>query len=146
VTDRGTPFQVGILVQDIDAARTELAAALGVRWAPTADRETEGWKIRACFSLEGPPYLELIEGPPGSPWDNGGASRIDHIGYWAPDIEQARDELAANGLDVEVDGTRSGGVFTYHRGRHSGLRVELIDAATRGAFYERWGLDDPDRA
>lgn len=136
-------FQVGVLVQRIDEAREELARALGIAFGEIHDRDTGEHRIRVCFSLEGPPYLELIEGPPGSPWDASAGSRIDHIGYWAPDINAAKAALDREGLELEVDGTAGGGVFTYHRGRESGLRVELIDAATRAAFYDRWGLAPP---
>lgn len=139
-------FQVGVLVQDIDGARDELQRALGITFGEIIDRDTGEHRIRVCFSFEGPPYLELIEGPPGSPWDAGAGSRIDHIGYWAPDIAAARDHLDRQGLALEVDGTAAGGVFTYHRGRASGLRVELIDRATQPAFYERWGLEPPPAA
>jgi hypothetical protein len=128
----------------MDAARVELARALGLTWTEPLERQSEGWEIRVCFSRQGPPHIELIEGPPGSPWDSTAGSRIDHIGYWARDVGRARDELAAAGVAVEVDGTRSGAAFTYQRGRDSGLRVELIDADTRAAFFERWGLQDPD--
>jgi hypothetical protein len=145
VPELGAPFQVGVLVADLDAARDELSAALGVTWGDALDREVDGWTIRVCFSKQGPPYLELIEGPEGSPWASDGGSRIDHIGYWTADIHRSRDELAGAGLPTEVDGAAAGGIFTYHRGRASGLRVELVDSSARDAFYERWGLDDPDR-
>ena len=137
-------FQVGVLVEDLEAAREELGEALGLTWSEIVDRENGGWKIRVCFALQGPPYLELIEGPVGSPWEATGGSRIDHIGYWADDLETSKRQLDAAGLTLEVDGAKHGGVFTYQRGTRSGLRVELIDASGRKAFYERWGLDDPE--
>jgi hypothetical protein len=137
----GPFFQVGVLVQDIEAARDELSAALGIVWSEIVERVNGEWKIRVCFSKEGPPYLELIEGPPGSPWDSGGASRIDHIGYWTPDLERHKETLAANGIPVDHDGAP---LFTYQHGRASGLRIELIGSSARPAFYERWGLVDPD--
>jgi hypothetical protein len=137
----GPFFQVGVLVQDIEAARDELSAALGIIWSEIVERVNGEWTIRVCFSKEGPPYLELIEGPPGSPWDSGGASRIDHVGYWTPDLEHHKETLAANGIPVDHDGAP---LFTYQRGRASGLRIELIGSSARPAFYERWGLVDPD--
>ncbi len=137
-------FQVGLLVQDLEGARTELAEALGVSWSDIVERRIAEWTIRVCFATEGPPYLELIEGPPGSPWDATAGSRIDHIGYWADDLEAGKRRLDEAGLALEVDGSSYGGVFTYHRGRTSGLRVELIDASGRTAFYERWGLEPPE--
>jgi hypothetical protein len=137
-------FQVGVLVENLEGAREELASALGLEWSEIVEREVGEWRIRVCFAKQGPPYLELIEGPPGSPWETTGGSRIDHIGYWADDLDESKQRLDAAGLALEVDGSKYGGVFTYHRGRTSGLRVELIDAAGRAAFYERWGLQAPD--
>lgn len=136
-------FQVGVLVQDIEAARAELERALGVEWSEIVEREIGEWRIRVCFVKQGPPYLELLEGPPGSPWDSSAGSRIDHIGYWTPDLAAEKQRLDEAGLALEVDGSTLGGVFTYHRGRESGLRVELIDDSGRAAFYERWGLEPP---
>jgi hypothetical protein len=136
-------FQVGILVQDLDAARDELGRALGLTFGETLERTNGPWTIRVCFALQGPPYLELIEGPPGSPWDNGGVSRIDHIGCWTPDIEASKAKLAEEGFSLELDGSQYGGLFSYHRGPASGLRVELLDASGEDAFYERWGIEPP---
>ena len=137
-------FQVGMLVQDIEASRAELAEGLGVTWSSIVERQVGDWKIRVCFVKEGPPYLELIEGPPGSPWDATAGSRIDHIGYWVDDLAAGKRRLADAGLALEVDGSAYGGVFTYHRGRASGLRVELLESSGLPAFYERWGLQPPD--
>ncbi len=136
-------FQVGVLVTDIEAARAELGAALGLDWSEVVARDVGEWTIRVCFARQGPPYLELIEGPAGSPWDCGGTSRIDHIGLWTDSLDDAKRSVTADGLALEVDGSRLGGKFTYHRGVDSGLRVELLDAAGREAFYERWGLTPP---
>lgn len=134
-------FQVGVLVEDLDAAREELSAALGIVWSDIVERRNGDWEIRVCFSKEGPPYLELIEGPAGSPWDCSGGSRIDHIGYWTPDIEQHKQTLEANGIAIDHDGAP---LFTYQTGRASGLRIELLDASGKSAFYKRWGLVDPE--
>jgi hypothetical protein len=136
-------FQVGVLVEDLDAARKELSEALGVEWSDIVERVNGEWRIRVCFTKQGPPYLELIEGPPGSPWEATHGSRIDHIGYWADDVNDSKRRLDEAGVALEFDGTQTGGVFTYQRGRGSGLRVELIDASGRSAFYARWGLSDP---
>ena len=140
MTDVPSPFfQVGIIVQDLDAARDELGRALGVSWGTTVENEVDSHPIRLCFTREGPPYLELIEGPPGSPWDASGGPRIDHVGYWTPDIDRAREGLAAEGAAVEVDG----GFFAYLRAPQSGLRIELIVDSGRADFYRVFGLDDP---
>jgi hypothetical protein len=136
-------FQVGVLVKDIESARAELAASLGLDWSEVVTRDVGEWTIRVCFARQGPPYLELIEGPVGSPWDCGETSRIDHIGLWTDSLEEAKQAVMQDGLALEMDGSSLGGKFTYHRGVHSGLRVELLDASGREAFYERWGLAPP---
>jgi hypothetical protein len=136
-------FQVGVLVEDIEAAREELGRALGLTFGEIVDRQNGEWLIRVCFALDGPPYLELIEGPPGSPWEAVGGSRIDHIGCWTPDIGAGKDHLAREGFALELDGSTYGGKFSYHRGPKSGLRVELLESSGEAAFYERWGLEPP---
>ena len=55
-------FHVGILVRDIDRAAEDFSAILGlqfepVRTAPVVTGETN----RFCYSLQGPPYLGLVE-------------------------------------------------------------------------------------
>jgi hypothetical protein len=139
-------FQVGVLVEDIDAARAELGAALGLDWTDVITREIGEWSLQVCFAKQGPPYLELIEGPAGSPWEITDGPRIDHIGYWTDDLAETKQRLESAGLPMEFDGPKHGGVFTYHRGPKSGLRVELIDGDTRSLFYERWGFKPPDKS
>jgi catechol 2,3-dioxygenase-like lactoylglutathione lyase family enzyme len=136
-------FQVGVLVEDLEAAREELSNALGLEWSDIVVRENGPWTIRVCFAKQGPPYLELIEGPPGSPWEATHGSRIDHIGYWVDDLDASKKRLDDAGIALEHDGSAHGGVFTYHRGTKSGLRVELIDKSGQAPFYERWGLEPP---
>lgn len=57
------PYHIGFAVADIDAARRELTDALGVAWSPVAQGRLGDWNYRIVFSVEGPPFLELIEGP-----------------------------------------------------------------------------------
>lgn len=135
-------FQVGVLVENLESAQAELSQALGLEWSQTVERQNGEWSLRVCFSKQGPPYLELIEGPPGSPWETTDGSRIDHIGYWTDDLRSEVQGFDDRGLALEHDGTATGAVFTYHRGRESGLRVEFLDAAGRAAFHDRWGLED----
>ncbi|GFE27396.1 hypothetical protein Sliba_78490 [Streptomyces nigrescens] len=45
--------------------------AAGVEWSdPVSDRLGE-WDYRIVFTTGGPPFIELVEGPSGSPWDAG---------------------------------------------------------------------------
>jgi len=96
-----TPFQVGIFVQDLDAAMAQVGSALGLTWSEISSRELEeGGRLRVVFSKQGPPHIELIEGPPGSPWDSTAGPRIDHLGYWSDDFAAERDRLVREGNPV----------------------------------------------
>jgi Glyoxalase/Bleomycin resistance protein/Dioxygenase superfamily len=134
-------YQVGVLVEDIEAAMTELSSALGCTWGKVTNPTVDGWSIRVVFSVEGPPHIELIEGVPGSPWDTSSGSRIDHIGFWSDDLDASADRAISGGLPLskDADGRVVNLPFVYHDARASGMRVEFIDASTREGFYQRIG-------
>lgn len=138
-------FQAGIVVPDLNRAMEELSTALDLRWGTPLERQVGEWPLWIVFSLDGPPYLELIEGPAGSPWDAAEGSRLDHLGWWSDDLDSDRERLEAVDVSLEVDGRPLGGFFHYFRAPSSGLRIELVASSGRTAFSERWGLKDPDR-
>ena len=133
----GVFFQVGIAVQDIEAARDELTRALGLEWADVLSRETPFGPAQVCVSKAGPPYLELIQGPGGTPWDASAGPRLDHIGYWTSGVESGKGRLEEAGMPLEADNSPA---WTYHRGPSSGVRIELMDLRVQDEFYKRWGL------
>ncbi|MFF1921332.1 VOC family protein [Streptomyces sp. NPDC058221] len=62
-------YHVCFVVPDIEQAMQDFKRAAGVAWSdPVSDRLGE-WDYRIVFTAGGPPFVELIEGPPGSPWD-----------------------------------------------------------------------------
>jgi hypothetical protein len=129
-------FHVGLVVPDLAAAMHELSDALGSRWhEPHASRYGE-WSITVTYSEQtGPPWLELISGSPGSPWDPAGGARMDHIGYWSGDLSADRCRLESAGVALEYDGTELGGKWLYLRASLAGLRIELLDIARQGYTY-----------
>jgi hypothetical protein len=140
------PFlQAGLLVPDLDAAMKELSAMLGVRWGAPVEAEQGEWKVRVVFCQEGPPWIELIEGSPGSPWDGSAGPQLDHIGFWSADLLADSERIEANGGTLEVDGREMAG-FRYLRAPASGLRIELLNDATRGGFFSIFGMADPEAA
>lgn len=135
------PFwQVGIVVENIEAAQAELTAALGVTWTSIAESQLEGSAYRVCLSVEGPPHLELLEGPPGSPWDATGGSRLDHLGFWVEDLPASRRRLEAAGLPVAWDGEATGREVNYHAAPASGMRLETIHVSYRKRLRRAFGL------
>lgn len=140
------PFwHLGVVVGDLDGAMTELTRALGLHWSSPAELVWGEWTYRSTFSRQGPPYLELIEGPPASPWDGSQGSRIDHISYWVDDIASTRRQLEHQGVPVEFDGQAVGKRMNYHRAPLSGMRLEPLARSRMQALRDRYGLGGLER-
>jgi hypothetical protein len=120
-----------VIVEDIEAAIAELSAGLGLEFNEPHESTYGHSHIRVCYSLQGPPYVELIQGQPGSLWSTTGGPHADHIGYFVDDLEASQAKLEAAGAPVDIDGKQFGNRFAYHRAPASGMRIELIDAAKR---------------
>jgi glyoxalase/bleomycin resistance protein/dioxygenase superfamily protein len=133
------PYQIGIAVQQLEDAQQELTRAFGLEWEPTIEVEVAGWPLRIAHSLQGPPHLELIEGPAGSPWDATAGTRLDHLGWWAQDPDAEKQRHADDGAVVELEQPGFTPKFSYHRLPVTGLRFELVDAAAKPAYYARLG-------
>jgi hypothetical protein len=134
------PYHVGIVVADVERAMTELTAILGVSWGRVQRRENrveaaDGTvtAVDVCFAytLDGPPYLEVIEQRSGSVFETLG---LHHIGVWAndPHAESGRlEELGwpRESVSLTPDGAWGGGL--YHHGLDC-VRVEIVDIARSG--------------
>ncbi len=131
-------YHLCFVVQDIQHATDDLTRALGVRWSPIRTGRLGEWDYRIVFSVEGPPFFEVIQGDPGSPWDATGGSRFDHIGYWSSDVTVDKRRLEERGARIEFDSCPYGRSFTYHRIDSIGVRVELVDMAVQEGFLHSW--------
>jgi hypothetical protein len=103
----------------------------------------DSWDLRLVMSREGPPFLEVLQAPDGSPWGASDGPRIDHLGVWTADLERDRRRLVEAGAPVDIDGPALGRPFTYHRVDSAGARIELDDLVRLPAFVERWAPEDP---
>jgi hypothetical protein len=139
----GSYFQAGIVVPDIEAAREELSRGLGLTWTDTRDFAVGDSKVRICFSRQGPPWLELLEGD--GPWDASNGPLLHHLGMWVPDLDEASRQLADAGIAVDYDPRPAGYRVVYHLGAASGLRVEIFPLDGKQSFLERWGFSEPDQ-
>jgi hypothetical protein len=132
-------FHVGIVVADIGAAQTELTAALGLHWQPVWERPIENATLRVTYSIEGPPFIELIEANGSTDWDASGGPHLDHLGYFSDDVDADGERLAAQGIAVSLDGAGRGlGPWRYHRAPRSGLQFELIGPELRAQMEATW--------
>ena len=114
----------------------ELGQALQVTWTEVHELNSDGWDIRVVFSEQGPPFIELVEGPPGSPWYVESGSAIDHLGYWSDAYASDRARLETLGLEV----VRGGAGRVHFQLPAAGFRIELFDSAGRDALHEHFGL------
>jgi hypothetical protein len=125
-------YHAGIVVDDLDAARAQLAGAGGYVWTAPVESDVQvqfpdGERVvtlRVCFSTASP-HLELIQSVPGSVWEPP-SSGVHHLGYWSDDVAADCADLEGQGYDVEawsdIDGLR---MFAYCRAP-LGPRIELV--------------------
>jgi catechol 2,3-dioxygenase-like lactoylglutathione lyase family enzyme len=134
-------YHVGIIVPDVEAGRQRLTELLGIVWGPVVEAPTEVQDaegrvmevaLKMCYSTEAP-YLELIEERLGTPWVCNEHSNLHHIGFFTGDVDAESMRLtgAACPLDITRHGESADGIgWVYHRDP-LGIRIELVDAATR---------------
>ena len=136
-------YHVGIVVDDLQAARARLAANLGVVWGPVLRLDEVPYLDGAgseltlpstiCYST-GDPCLELIEEVPGTVWVRNDYSNLHHIGYWSDDLSGDSGALGAAGCPLQLCGRGEPGAisqFAYHRDEALGIRIEVVDAGMR---------------
>lgn len=132
-------YHVGMTVPDLSAAMEQFSLAFGFDWAsvresmPTVivDGEPRTAEIAVTYSVQGPPYLELVEERSGDIWGANGLS-LTHVGYWAKDVTAAKRGLEAAGLATRMHAPDNGGPmrYSYHQ-TPSGLWIELVHTAFR---------------
>jgi catechol 2,3-dioxygenase-like lactoylglutathione lyase family enzyme len=122
-------FHVGILVRDIEAARADFCAFLGVEFEPVSSVQVAtGETTRFCYSLQGPPYLELMEMTGTGSWSPEQGEGVHHLGLSDPSVPG---RCAAFGNRTELISAAEDGtprvVFTRPEALH-GVRLEYFDA------------------
>jgi hypothetical protein len=128
-------FHIGILVKDVMAARADFTARLGVEFEPVHGQQiATGETTRFCYSLQGPPYLELVEMTGTGSWSPEQPEGFHHIGLSDPDMPA---RCAAFGHGVELIAPAPDGsplvALTPPEALH-GVRVEYFDANIAARF------------
>ncbi len=128
-----TFFHVGIVVESLEESMAEMSAALGIDWRTPHNSTYGNWNIRVVYSLQGPPYVELIQGELGGPWDTSKGSHIDHIGIWVDDVPTDSGKLLDNGIPMYFDPmtVAKPPTFAYHRADKSGITIEIVSSSIR---------------
>jgi catechol 2,3-dioxygenase-like lactoylglutathione lyase family enzyme len=128
-------FHIGILVKDVEAARADFTARLGVEFEPVHSQQiATGETTRFCYSLQGPPYLELVEMTGAGSWSTAQPEGVHHIGLSAPDLPA---RCASFGGRVDLIAPAADGsplvALTPPEALH-GVRVEYFDANVAARF------------
>lgn len=137
-------YHVGLIVPELGQAQRDLSSTLGLSWASQQRREmpvlvdgaTVQRDISFVYSIEGPPYVELI-GANEPPWS--AQEGLHHMGMWSEDIAADLDALVAEDYTVAATGlNRKGysGGFAYLNSP-TGVLLELVDVRGKESF-ERW--------
>lgn len=134
-------YHLCLAVPDLSAALAELSDAVGATFAEPRRSRLGEWDYELTFSAQGPPYLEVISGSAGSPWDVAEAG-VHHVGFWSTDLERDSAELAAT-APLAFDGCAFGRRFAYHRLGAAGLTVELLDVGYQADWRAEWAPDAP---
>ncbi len=141
-------FHIGIIVPDIERDMDEIARRFGVTF-PDPPGHTEVRvrtgageamaTIRGAYSAEGPPWLEVIQAVPGTPWEAGDGSRIHHLGAFVDDLDDEVARLTAAGAEVEamLDVTTGRLLTAAYVNSALGVRQELLPASLREGMLGR---------
>src|SRR5882757_2622621 len=128
-------FHVGILVRDVEAARADFTAKLGTEFEPVHSQEiATGETTRFCYSLQGPPYLELVQMTGTGSWSPEQGEGFHHIGLSDPGVP-ARCTAFGNRMDViaSADDGSPLVALTHPEALH-GVRVEYFDETIAAQF------------
>jgi len=134
-------FHVGVLVRDIDQAADDFGRILGLRFEPVRSAPlVTGETMRFCYSLAGPPYLELVQMADTSLgiWGPEQGEGLHHIAFADPDVPGSCVGFGGQ-ADTVVGGGEGGSprvIFTRPEALH-GIRVEYLQSAMVAATFER---------
>lgn len=135
-------YHTGIVVRDIEATMAELTANMGTRWREVGSQVVRTWTamsgvrdvpFRAVHSLDGPPYLELIESVEGTIWEATGAGSVHHIGYFTDNLSSVAATLESNGakrIACDLNANDELEFWVYHQ-TTNGPYVEHVNESLR---------------
>lgn len=142
-------YHIGLTVPDLGAAMEQYTATLGFTWAAIrestpeviVDGERRQAEIAVTYSIQGPPYLELVQERRGSIWGADGFA-LTHVGFWAEDLSAGRRALDESGLVARVHDAGGDGRparFSYHPFA-GGLWIELVHTSFKAQLAD-WIAD-----
>lgn len=136
-------YHVCFVVSDIERAMDDLTRSVGAEWSGVLEDSLGEWNYRLAFTRGGPPYIELVQGPEGSPWDSTLGSRCHHLGYWTEDVTASSARLSEAGFAQQFSACPLGRPYTYHKVESLGVDLEMMDASRQPRFVASWDPGAP---
>jgi hypothetical protein len=136
-----TFYHVCFVVPDIPAAMAELTELAQVQWNEPTAAVLEEWSYTIVFSRQFP-FIELISGPPGSPWDATSGPRFDHLGWWSESLNSTACWWTTHGAEPRYDGRPAGRSFAYFFAPTIGENIEVVDTERQPDFLNNWTTPD----
>jgi hypothetical protein len=139
-------YHVGIVVEDLDGAKTQLSDMFGYVWGTemggltmvTLPSGPVELNLRLVYSVT-EPRLELVQQIPGTLWEPAAGSGVHHLGFWSDDVAADGVELEAHGFAHEASGVSPDGsaMWAYHRSP-TGPRIELVSRVLELVMSPFW--------
>ncbi|MFC8567082.1 VOC family protein [Streptomyces sp. NPDC057245] len=136
-------YHVCFVVPDIERAMRDLTESVNAQWSGVLEDSLGEWDYLLAFTRGGPPYVELVQGPPGSPWDSSLGARCHHLGYWTEDVDRSSARLSGAGFEQEFSACPLGRPYAYHKVPSLGVDVELMDISRQQRFVASWDPGTP---
>lgn len=142
-------FHVGILVPDLNVAAARLTEVLGITFRDPVVQDCDHFEdggrtsqlsLHLTYSVDGPPYYELIEAQGDGLYGLKHGQGLHHIGMWEPDCEAKAEELESDGMRREGALYRPDNsmiVAFYQPSGLAGVRLEIADEGMK-EDHERW--------
>jgi catechol 2,3-dioxygenase-like lactoylglutathione lyase family enzyme len=142
-------FHVGILVADLESAIKRFSDVLQVDFASPVYQDCERFeeagrveplRLRLTYSIQGPPYYELIEAQGNGLYGLHHGEGLHHVGMWEPDSAGLLMRLRAKGMTKEAVQYRPDGtiiVAFLDPGALHGVRIEIADQGLKEG-HEAW--------
>jgi hypothetical protein len=135
-------FHVGLICRSVDRVAAELSARFGIGFHEPQlfeiprvdDGRPRQVNVRACFSLVGPPHIELFEADGVGIYKVDNEAQFHHIGLWVPNCAAALERARRQGLSpaaVLGDGGSNTPFWFTDPQNTLGIRFEMIDDADR---------------
>ena len=145
---------VGILVRNMDEAMDRFSEALGLTFKEPAIAHVDAFEqpsgtsvldLRITWSVQGPPYLELLESQDDEGLYGYHHEGLHHIGLWESKPEELVERLIGLGLRKEATQyTPRGSILATYTAPQElyGTRLEFIEEGRRPGM-EAWVAGGP---